>query len=142
MCCTCSSNIIIAMRRTRTFVHVSVIRECIIIYLLTVWFTCRKRSLLLCFLLGVHPIFLFLPQPTMDVATMLQSVVFMHFVQNNRETYQAILFSCRLPEINEDVCWIGMVVDTWMDGGFLPLQRMLVLGSVVGEGDVKRARTH
>lgn len=92
------------------------------------------------FLVGVHPIFLFLPQPTMDVATMLQSVVFMHFVQNNRETYQAILFSC-LPEINEDVLdWNGG--DTWMDGGFLPLQRVLVLGSVVGEGDVKRARTH
>lgn len=94
------------------------------------------------FLVGVHPIFLFLPQPTMDVATMLQSVVFMHFVQNNRETYQAILFSC-LPAWNKWRCvldWNGG--DTWMDSGFLPLQRVLVLGSVVGEGDVKRARTH
>lgn len=95
MCCTCSSNIIIAMRRTRTFVHVSVIRECIIIYLLTVWFTCRKRSLLLCVSCCCSSYILVPAMPaTMDVATMLQSVVFMHFVQNNRETYQAILFSC------------------------------------------------
>lgn len=65
---------------------------------------------------------------------MLQSVVFMHFVQNNRETYQAILFSC-LPEINEDVCWIGMVgIPGWMAVSFHFSECWCL--------DVKRARTH